>query len=69
MQARFARHLPPLPSSSTGILHITASTPQQFTEAINVFFDETLLQMREKFRSMVTDNFRIIAHDEHRLIR
>ena len=36
---------------------------RQFTEAIKAFFDETLPQKGEKFRSTVTDNFRVITHD------
>ena len=40
---------------------------RQFTEAI-AFFDETLPQMQEMFHSTVTDNFRVITHDGHRLI-
>ena len=40
---------------------------RQFTEAIDAFINETLPQMREKFLAMVTDNFRVITHDEHRL--
>ena len=41
---------------------------RQFIDAINAFFDDTLPQMRENFRSSVTDNFRVITHDEHCLI-
>ena len=41
---------------------------RQFTDAIDAFFDEMLPQMQEMFRSMVTDNFRVITHDGHRLI-
>ena len=38
---------------------------QKFAVAVNTFFDETHLCMRERFSETVTDNFCVIIHDEH----
>ncbi len=41
---------------------------RQFTEAIFAFFNETLPNEWEAITESVTDNFRIITHDRHRLV-
>ena len=39
-----------------------------FAKAIDAFFDAIFPEMRGRFRSTVTDNFRAITHDEYSLI-
>ena len=41
---------------------------RQFTEAIFAFFNETLPKEWETIADVVTDNFRVITHDDHRII-
>ena len=41
---------------------------QQFAEAIMDFFNTTLSRKWEGIAETVTDNFRVITHDEYRLI-
>jgi len=43
-------------------------TFNQFTEAILLFFRKTLPANWKDFRDTVTDNFRIIAHNEYKII-
>lgn len=44
------------------------ATFDQFTDAILKFFRKTLPDKWHEFRNTVTDNFRIISHDEYKLI-
>jgi hypothetical protein len=44
------------------------ATFDQFTDAILKFFRKTLPDKWREFRDTVTDNFRIISHDEYKLI-
>ena len=41
---------------------------RQFTEAIFGFFNQTLPREWETIRDTVTDNFRVITHDQYRVI-
>ena len=41
---------------------------RQFTEAIFEFFNETLPREWEEIADVVTDNFRVVTHDGHRVI-
>ena len=69
----YAPHLNPI-ERLWGVMHrhVTHNRShadfRQFTEAIETFFNETLPQLRENFRSTVTDNFRVITHDGCSLI-
>lgn len=44
------------------------ATFSQFTEAILLFFRQTLPANWKEFRDTVSDNFRIISHDEYKII-
>ena len=44
------------------------ATYDQFTEAIFTFFRKTLPEEWQDFRSTVTDNFRVLLHEEYKLI-
>ena len=69
----YAPHLNPI-KRLWGVMHrhvthnLSNRDFQQFTEAVDELFDEYLQQIRETFRSTVTDNFRVITNDEHCLI-
>ena len=69
----YAPHLNPI-ERLWGVMHrhVTHNRShanfRQFTEAIEVLFDESLPQSREKFRTTVTDNFRVITHYGCRMI-
>ena len=41
---------------------------RRFTEAVDGFFDKTFPRIRKQATETVTDNFRVITHDEHCLI-
>lgn len=69
----YAPHLNPI-ERLWGVMHkwVTHNrhyaTFNQFTDAILKFFRKTLPDKWREFRDAVTDNFRIISHDEYKLI-
>ena len=69
----YAPHLNPI-ERLWGVMHrhVTHnrfhSDFRQFTEAIFAFFNETLPKEWETIADVVTDNFRVITHDDHRII-
>ena len=69
----YAPHLNPI-ERLWGVMHqwVTHNkhyaTFDQFTEAILQFFRKTLPENWKDFRDTVSDNFRIISHDEYKII-
>lgn len=69
----YAPHLNPI-ERLWGVMHKRVThnrhyaTFDQFTDAILKFFRKTLPNKWHEFRDTVTDNFRIISHDQYKLV-